>query len=255
MRLRLAHDGEAMRALIAAIRFLTRLPVPGPDTRVEDLPPAVGWYPLVGAGVGAAIGGIFVGLSLGLPPWVAAVLAVAAGLLLTGGFHEDGATDATDGLGGGFTTEKVLLIMKDSRIGAYGAMALWVVLTLRVASLVALGAAAVPAMMLAMAWGRWTAAPLTRLPALGEGLAKEITAQIPRWVPWLSTALALAATALTYHLGLPRAAWGGCAAVVAAALWGCYLWHRLGGQSGDLLGAGNQLAEGAVLVVLLWGAA
>ncbi len=244
-----------MRALIAAIRFLTRVPLPGPPTRVEDLPPAVGWYPLVGAGVGAAIGGIFLALAVGLPPWVAAVLAVAAGLLLTGGFHEDGATDATDGLGGGFTREKVLLIMKDSRIGAYGGMALWTVLTLRAACLVALGTAAVPALMLAMAWGRWTAAPLTRLPALGEGLAKEITAQIPRWVPWLATALVIAATLLAERLGVARSAWAGCAAVVITVLWGFYLMRRLGGQSGDLLGAGNQLAEGVVLIVLLWGRA
>ncbi len=253
MRLRSADDGEAMRALIAALRFLTRVPVPGPDTRVQDLPPAVGWYPLVGAAVGAAIGGMFLGLSLGLPPWVAAVLAVAAGLLLTGGFHEDGATDATDGLGGGFTREKVLLIMKDSRIGAYGGMTLWALLTLRAACLVALGAAAVPAMMLAMAWGRWSAAPLTRLPALGEGLAKEITAQIPRWVPWLATALAVIATIAAEQLGLARAAWAACAAVVVTCIWGAYLINRMGGQSGDLLGAGNQLVEAAVLIALLWG--
>ncbi len=252
MRLWAAHDGEAVRTLIAAIRFLTRLPVPGPATRVEDLPAAVGWYPLIGAGVGAAIGGIFLGLSQGLPPWVAAVLAVSAGLLLTGGFHEDGAADATDGLGGGFTREKVLLIMKDSRIGAYGAMALWSVLTLRVACLVALGAIAVPGLLLAMAWGRWTAAPLTRLPALGEGLAKEITARIPAWVPWLASVLAVGATLLAQYLGLERAAWAACAAVVVTVLWGGYLLHRLGGQSGDLLGAGNQLAEAAVLLVLLW---
>ena len=253
MRVRPADDGQTMRALIAAIRFLTRLPVPGPDTRAEDLPPAVGWYPLVGAAMGAAIGGIFIGLCLGLPAIVAAVLAVAAGLLLTGGFHEDGATDAADGLGGGFTTEKVLLIMKDSRIGAYGAMGLWVLLSLRAACLVALGAAAVPALLLAMAWGRWSACILTRLPALGHGLAKEITAAIPAWVPWLSSALVLAATALAWWLGLDRAAWAGCAAIVATLLWAAYLMRRLGGQSGDLLGAGNQIAEGVALLALLWG--
>jgi len=244
-----------MRALIAAIRFLTRLPIPGPMTRLEDLPPAVGWYPLIGAGVGAAVGGIYLGLLHGLPPLVAAVLAVAAGMLLTGGFHEDGATDAADGLGGGFSREKVMAIMKDSRIGAYGAMALWTLLTLRVACLVALGAAAVPAMLLAMAWGRWSAAPLTRLPALGEGLAKEITAKIPGWVPFLATFLAILATALAQHLGLHRAATAACAAVAITVLWGGYLLHRLGGQSGDLLGAGNQLAEAAVLLALLWGTA
>lgn len=252
MRLRAADDGEAVRALIAALRFLTRLPVPGPDTRAQDLPPAVGWYPLVGAAVGAAVGGLFIGLAHGFPAWVAAVLAVACGLLLTGGFHEDGATDAADGLGGGWTRARVLEIMKDSRIGAYGAMALWVLLSLRVACLVALGAAAVPALLLAMAWGRWSAAPLTRLPAIGAGLAKEITAAIPGWVPWLASALALGATALAWWLGIGRAPWAACAAVVATVLWGCYLMRRMGGQSGDLLGAGNQIAEAAVLLTLLW---
>lgn len=255
MRVRDPHDGEAVRALISAVRFLTRIPLPGPATRVEDLPPAVGWYPLVGAFVGAAIGGAFVGLAQGFPPLVAAVLAVAAGLILTGGFHEDGATDATDGLGGGWTRERVLEIMKDSRIGAYGAMALWCVLTLRVACLVALGAAAVPAMLLAMCWGRWSASFLTRLPSIGAGLAKEVSAAIPAWVPWLSAALALAITAGAWQLGVARAPWAACAAVAAAVLWGCYLMRRLGGQSGDLLGAGNQLAEAAVLLTLLWGAA
>jgi adenosylcobinamide-GDP ribazoletransferase len=255
VRVRSADAGEAVRTLIAAIRFLTRLPCPGPATTLADLPSAVGWYPLVGAAIGAAIGGLFLALAHGLPVAVAAVLAVAIGLLLTGGFHEDGATDATDGLGGGWTRERVLEIMKDSRIGAYGAMALWVVLSLRVACLVALGAAAVPGMLLAMAWGRWSAALLTRLPPLGAGLAKEITAAIPGWVPWLSAALALLATVLAWWLGMQRAPWAACAGVLATVLWGCYLMRRMGGQSGDLLGAGNQIAEGAVLLALLWGTA
>ncbi|HEX7547823.1 MAG TPA: adenosylcobinamide-GDP ribazoletransferase, partial [Candidatus Methylomirabilis sp.] len=102
-----------MRSLVAAIRFLTRVPLPGPETRVEDLSPAVGWFPLVGALVGFATAGVFV---LATQVWnapVAAVLAVSFGLLLTGGFHEDGFTDATDGLGGGQTKERVLEIMKD----------------------------------------------------------------------------------------------------------------------------------------------
>ena len=120
-----------IRGLRAAVRFLTRVPVPGAVTTAEDLPHAIGWFPLVGAGVGAAIGGV---ATLALPWWdpaIAAVLAIAVGLLLTGGFHEDAASDAADGLGGGFTTERVLEIMRDSRIGAYGAMTLWVVLSLR----------------------------------------------------------------------------------------------------------------------------
>jgi adenosylcobinamide-GDP ribazoletransferase len=242
-----------VRSLIAACRFLTRIPVPGPDTRVEDLPGSVGWYPLVGLAVGAAIGGLFAGLCSGLPALVAAVLAVAIGLLITGGFHEDGASDATDGLGGGWDRDKVLAIMKDSRIGAYGSMALWVVLTLRVACLVALGPVAVVAMALAMAWGRWTSAPLVRLPAIGAGLAKEVSASVPWWTLGLASLIALAATAGAWRLGLTQAWIAIPVAVGVVALWGFYLKRRLGGQSGDLLGAGNQLAEGAVLVALLWG--
>lgn len=244
-----------MRALIAAVRFLTRVPLPGPATTADDLPPAVAWYPLVGAAVGAAIGGAYLGLAQGFPAPVAAVLAVAAGLLLTGGFHEDGATDAGDGLGGGWTRERVLEIMKDSRIGAYGAMALWCLLSLRAASLVALGALAVPAMLLAMCWGRWSASFLTRLPAIGSGLAKEVSGAVPGWAPWLASAIALGCTALACHLGIDRAPWAACAALLAAVLWAAYLMRRLGGQSGDLLGAGNQLVEASVLLAVLWGMA
>ena len=88
-----------MRGLVAAVRFLTRVPVPGRPTDADDIAGAVGWFPLVGALVGLATAGIFHGASQVWSPGVAAVLAIAFGLMLTGGFHEDGATDATDGLG------------------------------------------------------------------------------------------------------------------------------------------------------------
>ena len=240
-----------MRPLIAACRFLTRLPVPGPATQVEDLPGAVGWFPLVGALVGLAIGGAYVGLLQVFPWMVAGVLAIAFGLLLTGGFHEDGASDAADGLGGGWTRERVLEIMKDSRVGAYGSMALWVVLTLRLACLVSLGATAWWALALAMAWGRWSAALLVKLPAIGAGLAKEVSAAVPVSTLPLATGLAVAATALVWWRFQILAPWAGAAAILMTLGWMFYLARRLGGQSGDLLGAGNQLAEAAALLVLV----
>ena len=241
-----------MRSLLAAFRFLTRLPLPGPETRAQDISRAVGWFPLVGAAVGAATAGVF---RLGLRLWpapVAALLAVAAGLLFTGGFHEDGATDATDGLGGGWTRERVLEIMKDSRIGAYGAMALWCLLTLRWAALVALDRRALLALPLAMALGRWSIAfVLKALPPIGQGLAKEVHRGLDGWPYAGSTLLATLAVAGARFLGLPHALPAAFAAAAVALAWTIYLRRRLGGHSGDLLGAGNQLVEAAALLVLI----
>ena len=241
-----------MRPLVAAFRFLTRVPVPGPETRAEDLAGAVGWFPVVGACVGLATAGAFV---LGLRLWaapVAAALAVAFGLLLTGGFHEDGFTDAADGLGGGWTRERVLEIMKDSRIGAYGAMALWCTLTLRWTALWSLERKALWALPLAMVWGRWSIAVMLRLlPSISQGLAKEVHRGLG-WGSFVLSSLLLAAANLAAWRwsGLPllRPA---LAAGITILAWSLYLRHRLGGHSGDLLGAGNQLAEAAALLALL----
>lgn len=243
-----------LASLAAALRFLTRIRIPGPETRPEDLSRAVAWFPLVGALVGLATAAVHV---LGLGWWpapVAGVLAVGFGLLLTGGFHEDGATDAADGLGGGWTRERVVEIMRDSRIGAYGAMALWVLLSFRLAVLVALGRRALIALPLAMAWGRWAVVViLTALPPVATGLGSQVRGDMGRRPLILATLLAALVTAAAGALGL-RMLWQPAAAAgMSALVWIVYLKHRLGGQSGDLLGAGNQLAEAAVLLVLLAG--
>jgi adenosylcobinamide-GDP ribazoletransferase len=239
-----------MRALIGAVRFLTRVPMPGPETQVEDLAWAVGWFPLVGACVGLAIAGVFWGASHLWPASAAAVLAIGFGLLLTGGFHEDGLTDAVDGLGGGFTKEKVLLIMKDSRIGAYGAMALWCALSLRAASLVALGARALYLLPMAMLLGRWSIALLLRLlPPIAEGLAKEVHRRTA-WGPFLlSTALMVLGLGVGGWLHQPRLVAALGAVVVVTLFWAWRLKTRLGGHSGDLLGACAMLTEAAALLV------
>jgi len=241
-----------MRSLIAAFRFLTRLPVPGPETRAEDISGAVAWFPLVGACVGAATAGAFLMAMRLWPASVAAVLAIALGLMLTGGFHEDGATDATDGLGGGWTRERVLEIMKDSRIGAYGSMALWCLLMLRWATLVAFERRAILALPLAMVLGRWSVSFVLRvLPPIGQGLAKEVHRGLG-WGSYLaSTLLAGSLCLAAWHLGLPHVLRAVLAAVLAVLLWCLYLRRRLGGHSGDLLGAGNQIVEAAALLALL----
>lgn len=241
-----------MRSLVASFRFLTRIPMPGPETRSEDLAWAVGWFPLVGAAVGLATSAVFYfALRLWAAP-VAAVLAIAFGLLLTGGFHEDGLTDATDGLGGGWTRERVLEIMKDSRIGAYGAMALWATLTLRWACLVSLDRKALWVLPLAMVWGRWSVCLILRmLPTISHGLAKEVHKD-QKWGAFaLATLLLVLANALAWNHGLRGIGRAGIAAIITTLLWSAYLRQRLGGHSGDTLGAGNQLAEAAALLAMV----
>lgn len=241
-----------MRSLIAAFRFLTRVPVPGPETRRSDLSGAVGWFPAVGAFVGLATAGVF---ALALRLWaapVAAALAVAFGLMLTGGFHEDGFTDAADGLGGGWTKERVIEIMKDSRIGAYGAMALWCILTLRWAALWSLELKALWALPLAMVWGRWSISVVLRLlPSISQGLAKEVHKGLGWGSFVLSTLLLVLANLLAWRWGTVNLVRPAIASIVAVLAWSLYLRHRLGGHSGDLLGAGNQLVEAAALLALL----
>ncbi len=245
-----------MRSLIAAVRFLTRVPLPGAATEAHDLPAAIAWFPVVGAAVGAVVAMVAVTL---VPWWgvtLATVLAISVGLLLTGGLHEDAASDAADGLGGGFTSERVLAIMRDSRIGAYGAMSLWVVLTLRLGLLCRAYEQLPPWQMplaygLACAWGRWSAAPLlAALPPLSDGLAKDI-ARNASIFPLLGASLLMAmATAAAWWWEIPHWWQAGVVALITCAVWGLYLQRRLGGQSGDLLGAGNQLVELAVLLTL-----
>ena len=240
-------------SLVAALRFLTRLPVPGPETRPADLGRAVAWFPLVGALAGLATAGVFVLAEGWWPAPVAAVLAGGFGRLLTGGFHEDGATDATDGLGGGWTQARVLEIMHDSRIGAYGAMALWVLLSFRWAALVALDRRALLALPLAMAWGRWSiAVMLAALPPVSQGLSSTVHHQgASRTSLLLSSALLGLLLCAAHALGLHELWRPAAAAVLAVLAWILYLKQRLGGQTGDLLGAGNQLVEAAVLLALM----
>lgn len=246
-----------MSSLVAAVRFLTRLPLPGRPTTVEDLSRAVGWFPLVGGLVGFFIAGLFVAACQLWPAYLAAALAVGFGLLLTGGFHEDGFSDSLDGLGGGLTKERTLEIMKDSRIGAYGAMGLWVILTVRWACLVSLRGQALWIFPLAMVWGRFSISLMLRaLNPIAAGLAKEVHRDLRRGPLALSTLILLLANVLAFMLGrdtyFSRALLvAALAALLVTAFWILYLRRRLGGYSGDLLGAGNQLVEIAFLLALV----
>lgn len=233
--------------LLAAVQALTRIPVTvehGPDT----LRQATRYMPLVGLGVGAAAAAVFAAASAGLPALPAAFLAVAATLLLTGALHEDGLADCCDGLGGGRTREDALRIMRDSRIGAFGALGLLVVVGTKLACLAALPHP-VHALLAAGAASRfWAVLPPALLPyARDHGMAGAIAGPGRR-----DLVLAAAFGLLPLVLLGPRAVPALLLAALVAGAMGAYARHRLSGYTGDVLGAVQQTTETAVLLAALW---
>ncbi len=242
------------RLLVCAIQFLTR--VPTPPLRAFDpdwINRSARYFPLVGQGVGLACAGVWLAAGRLWPGLPAATLATAAGVLITGAFHEDGLADTADGLGGGQTPDRRLAIMKDSRIGAFGAIAVLLVIGLRIALLAGLAPSA-GAWALVLSHGGARAAAvvvMASLPYAGDPGAAKIPLS-PNPVRWPEAALALALGGWPILvLGPVRAVLAvGLAAGGATAL--ALLARRLiGGQTGDVLGAVEQLAE----VGLLMGAA
>jgi cobalamin 5'-phosphate synthase/cobalamin synthase len=247
-----------MRGVLAALTFLTRLPLPRSlEFDAKDIGRSERWFPLVGALVGLIEAGALWLLAPRLPAAVAAILVLAVDALLTGAMHLDGLADTADGFGGGRTREDVLRIMRDHAIGSYGGVALVLVLGLKAAAIAALVGAgrALPAVLLAPVLGRWSAVllsaalPYSRPSAEGE----RITAGAPsRFVGPVELIIAtLTAAALAAAAGRWRGA-AMCGAVgVWAALWGWRCRRRIGGVTGDTLGAGIEIAQCLVLVLFL----
>ena len=247
-----------MRLFLVALQFLTRLPV-----RLDRFEP--GWlndcvrhFPLVGALIGTVGAAVLAAAAQFWPAWIAAVLALAATVALTGGFHEDGLADTFDALGGVVPRDRALAIMKDSRIGSYGALAVGLSVLLRAALLAVLatrpvwGAAA--ALLACHAFARAAAVGvMVSLPYGGDmehAKAKPLALAVPLRnfgiaMAWCAAlALALAAGGIDPARLLIAVA----AAAVAALLMRAWLKRRLGGYTGDGLGATEQLAEIAVLL-------
>jgi adenosylcobinamide-GDP ribazoletransferase len=250
---------------LVAIQFLTRLPVPQLDGfQASWLSRSARYFPLVGALVGLIGVGVWWLSSMWFPPAVAVGLMMSSSLLLTGAFHEDGFTDVCDGFGGGRTRDAVLSIMKDSRIGAYGAIGVIMMLGLKWVTLVSLPHAAFPVIVIgAHMVSRWCATGLiwrlryvrTDADAKSKSMANSLgTAD---WL--LSGALSgfalLPALLLIDPAARPQAALAvlvGLAISMASALAsGAYFSARIGGYTGDCLGAAQQLAELSFLLAAL----
>ncbi len=247
---------EVLRAEAAyfatAVQFLTRLPTP----QLSSFEPiwlnrSAAYFPIVGLLVGAISAAVLlVGSTLGLPGALPVVLAVAAGILTTGAFHEDGLADTFDGLGGGQNRQQKLTIMKDSRVGTYGLCAVVIALAIKTVSLAALPvASAALALVVSHAGARMIPVIASAmLPYGGETTGSKV-APIEPSPARLAVALV---TGLLPFLGLPVGA-AILAIVCGGTLSGLILaWAQraIGGHTGDVLGAAEQAFEVAVLVAL-----
>ena len=256
------------RLVAVALQFLTRLPLRLTTFDPQWLHDSARYFPLVGSVVGAFGAVVLLAAAQVWPPVLAALLAMAATVWLTGGFHEDGLADTCDGLGGAVTRERALLIMKDSRLGSYGALALVLTLALKAAALTLLASQApllaAVALVLAHGLSRGAAVALLALLPYGgdveQAKAKPLAQQISR------SGLAVALGVCGLLLG--GAAWAGfaspslavltpwrlaaavLAAVAVVTVCGRWLQQRLGGYTGDGLGATQQWTELAVYLVL-----
>ena len=239
--------GEAATFMIA-LQFLTRLPAPvGTAYTPERMAASVKYYPLVGALVGSLSAGAFFIAHLALPSILALIVAVAVGLLVTGAFHEDGLADVFDGIGGGASRERALEIMKDSRLGTYGVLALIVALALKAGALAALPPALiVPALIAGHGLSRLSsvAAIATSRYAREAGTAKPVAEGVS--ASGLVIALTTGAAIMAAWLACHPAAGLACAMaglVAGHALMRLFYERKLGGYTGDALGAVQQASE------------
>jgi adenosylcobinamide-GDP ribazoletransferase len=235
-----------------AVAFLTRLPMPHPD---GAMPPnfvrAHRMFPVVGALIGAAIGLLCLALrATGLPDLASAALALGAGMLLTGALHEDGLADVADGFGGGRDTTTKLEIMRDSRLGTYGAAILLVSFAAKLSALASLPDAQVVYAMIAahaLARGALPVMSLNLPYARKDGLAAN-AGQPDATVAIVAAAIAIVIALLGLSFGNAFRAVLVAALCAAAVAW--LAKRQIGGQTGDVLGAAEQVAETGVLLLL-----
>ncbi|THF57672.1 adenosylcobinamide-GDP ribazoletransferase [Pseudothauera rhizosphaerae] len=246
-----------LELFFTALGYFTRIPVPAwVPWSPERLNNAARYFPLVGWVVGGVGAGAFLAFALVLPVSLAAILSMAVTIRLTGAFHEDGWADACDGLGGGRDKAQVLAIMKDSRNGSYGTVGMVLMLLAKAAALVELAAHGPQVAAAALL----AAHPLSRLAATS----------LIHWLPYarddasskskpLAHALRPAELAAAAFFGLvpltllaPPEALTALAAVAVVTLWAARIFlRRLGGYTGDLLGAAQQGTELACYLGIL----
>lgn len=237
-----------------ALGFFTRIPSPRwIDFRPEFLNASSRYFPLVGVLVGLFAASIFLLSNIFFPQLIAVLLSTIASVLLTGAFHEDGFADLCDGFGGGWDKQQVLEIMKDSRLGTYGTVGLGLLMALKISSLSMMAPEMIAfALVLAHAWSRLLAVSFivqyryvrdsddSKVKPLANELGlKAFACSVLSVLPlclWLQAGqlLLLLVTLLIFRSGFSR-----------------YLLRRIGGYTGDCLGAVQQIAEVLIYLLLL----
>jgi adenosylcobinamide-GDP ribazoletransferase len=246
------HFKDWIEDIRLATGLLTRVPMPHPDGAMPANPArAQRAFPLVGALIGLAVGLVDRSLlAIGIPALAAAALALGAGAALTGALHEDGLADVGDGFGGGRDRAAKLSIMRDSRLGTYGALVLLVGFSARLSALASLPVAAiVPGLVVAHTLGRAAipvlaaSMPFARDDGLGKSAGRPET-------PSAITAVMIAVVVALLCLPAKTALLAVAVTALGAAAMAVLAWRQIGGVTGDVFGAVEQVAETAVLLVL-----
>jgi len=245
-----------LHAFRASFTFLTRIPVGGFPYPPKTWEWISIWFPLVGALLGALQAGVWMGLEGHSDP-TRAIIVVIVGLVVTGGFHEDGLSDSVDALGGAYDRDNVMRILKDSRIGAFGALALIVALMLKVSLLVDLGVLAPVGLVLGQSLSR--ALPVIQLgvqpyarrddpQSKSRDVARSGRTQAMIAAIWVA---AIAWGALVWGVPSPGIAGALGAMLTVGLVLGVYFQRRAGGLTGDFMGTLQQVSELGILMALV----
>ncbi|HEV3040434.1 MAG TPA: adenosylcobinamide-GDP ribazoletransferase [Candidatus Angelobacter sp.] len=245
---------RVLHGFVTAFRFLTRIPIPGKSHAHASLSGATMFFPIVGLAIALGAIGLRRVLLSHFPASIVAALVLSYLVLITGGFHEDGLADSADGFGGGWTKERILEIMRDSRIGSFGALAIGLSLLIRYSLLSSLRADRFSAyIIVAHVLCRWTTLPLSFFmrPARAEGQGTGIAQKISGLSLIFGTLIALAVGYFVMHLAL----WVPLiTAMIVTLLSALYYQSQIGGITGDCFGATNQLTEIAIYLCGVWAA-
>ncbi|MDR3069585.1 MAG: adenosylcobinamide-GDP ribazoletransferase [Propionibacteriaceae bacterium] len=248
-----------IRLFLTAVMFYTRIPCPSWVGYSEDqLNRSTRYFPLIGWIVGSFVSLVIYGALWLFPPTVAVILGLGLGVLLTGSFHEDGFADFCDGFGGGTTAEGTLAIMKDSRVGTYAVVSLIMLLGLKFFAVVSLveSGSWFAALVFAHVASRWCVTTIIFKDEYARADATSKVKPIGRKISKGGLALAtfwLLLTALLF-LGNPTRLW--CLTTLIPAflirvLLAAWFRRRLGGYTGDCLGAAQQIIEVGILLAIL----